>query len=112
MRRAGEMVVPMRVWHAARVPVDVDVPREHGSVTVQRRIEGIICRFRFVVVVSVVMLGELCLIAVPVAAVFYGDLNIEPKRLGYTFDGFPVIALVHEPEDLTRSIGSQSLGLN
>jgi hypothetical protein len=42
-----------------------------------------------VVIVPMVMLGEPCLVDMRVAAVFDGDYDVEPVRLGNLFDGFP-----------------------
>jgi hypothetical protein len=65
-----------------------------------------------VVIVPMVMLGEPCLVDMRVAAVFDGDYDVEPVRLGNLFDGFPVGPVVREQKNLPRSIGAQRLDLD
>jgi hypothetical protein len=67
----------MRVWRSATVAVRVGMPREHGGVAAQGRVQRVVLRRRFeavpmimaVLVVSVVMLGALTLAPVGMALV-------------------------------------------
>jgi hypothetical protein len=77
MRRLGEVVVPTDVRCSPTVPMDMDVPRQHGGVAAKRRIERIVRRLplvavsvgvTMVVIVPMIMLGELRLVGMRVAA--------------------------------------------
>lgn len=121
MRRLGEVVVLMGVRCSRTVPMDMDVPRQHGSVAAKRRIEPIVRRLplvavpvggTMVVIVPMIMLGELCLVGMRVAAMLDGDHSVEAVRLRDLFDGFPEDPMVREQEDLARSIGTERFDLD
>src|SRR5579883_2602359 len=115
MRGLGGVVVPVRVRSPAAVAMDMEVPREHGHVAAQRRIERIVRRLTFMavpiampvimaMVISMLMLGELGLIAMRVAAMLDRDHDVESVGLRNRVGGFPEGAVIGEQEGLPRSI--------
>ena len=83
MGRSRRVIMPMRVDGAPTVAVRVDMACEDNRVTAQGRIEWVILRCSFVVVLrsvnlsvfmgTMVMLGELGFVTVRVAAVIDDD---------------------------------------
>ena len=95
--------MPMPMRRAAAMPVQVDVPRKYRGLASQRCIKRVVCRREFVLEhagVSMVMLGELCLIGVRVTIMLDGDRDFKAVRFRDFLDGFPVLPMPCEPEDL------------
>ncbi len=115
------MVVPMGMYGIPTMPMDMDVPCEHGNVASQGCIERVVHRLPFmimvitglvVVIMSMIVLGERGAVCAHVSAMLQGDHDVEAVRLGDLFDGFPVGSVIGEQKDLARTIGAQGFDPN
>src|SRR5215469_11607376 len=93
------MIVPVRVCWAAVMPMNMDVPTQRRGVCVQGRIQRIahslrriivfVVRVLLAVIVTIIVLNETRLVAVLVAVVLKGNINIKAVRFRYLIDRLP-----------------------
>lgn len=86
---------------AAPMPVEVDVPRKHRGLASQRCIKRVVCRREFLLVhmgVTMVMLGELCLVGLRVTTMLDGDRDVKAVRFRNFLGGFQYIPCLANPK--------------